>query len=146
MAKITTGSTFGLNTPETLICYSVAHGESEKEIFSTHYGVTSQSTPGERARARKKFRALCAKEAFQECYRAIVKQETQGLYSMALKRLGEQLEMDAKDPKFMWVVNKAATDIIGRYHDAIMGGDKSEVTIRVEGMPLLGKPEDMDGG
>lgn len=143
MAKITNGHSFGLTVQETLICYSLAYGESESEILRLHYNVNDTTPSYEKGKKRRLFNKLREKPQFQECYRAIVKQATQGLYSTALQKLGKQLELDPKDPKTMWVVNKAANDVINRYHDAIMGSDSKDVTVHIEGMPKLGKPEDM---
>jgi hypothetical protein len=144
MAKITTGSSFGLNIPETTVCRMYAAGKTVDEILYYHYGIDGASTPSAKAKARKALRKLMEKPGFEECFRAIVRQETQGLYAQSIKQLGEQVAMSATDPKRGWLVNKAANDIINKYHDTVMGVNSNEVLVKVEGMPTLGKPEDAE--
>jgi hypothetical protein len=68
-----------------------------------------------------------------------------GLYSRSLQVLDKQLDLDPKSAKEGWLANKAANDIINKYHDSVMGVNSNEVVVRVEGMPTLGKPEDAEG-
>lgn len=145
MARITNGHSFGLNIKETMICRALAYGKPEEDILYLHYGIDGASTPSARQKAKKAMHKLMDRPEFQECFRAIVRQETQGLYAQSLQQLGKQIKMDAANVKEGWLVNKAANDIINRYHDTVMGTNSNEVVVRVEGMPTLGTPEDADG-
>jgi hypothetical protein len=145
MAKVTNGHSFGLNVKEALICTSDAYGEKEEEILRVHYGITSASTPTEKRLASTRFHKLRGKPGYADCYRSIVNREMLGLYSQSLKVLGQQLEIDPKSKDQGWLANKAANDIINKYHDSVMGVNSNEVVVKVEGMPMLGKPEDADG-
>ena len=146
MARITTGRKFGLNIKETMVCRALAYGKPEEDILYLHYGITGASTPQARQKAKKELHKLMDRTEFQECFRAIVRQETQGLYAQSLQQLGKQIQMEATSVKEGWLVNKAANDIINRYHDAVMDVNSNEVVVRVEGMPTLGTPEDADEG
>lgn len=146
MAKISSGSTFGLKIKETSICRMYAYGKPEDEILYYYYGIDGASTPKARAKAKKELHKLMDRTEFKECFRAIVRQETQGLYAQSLQQLSAQIKMKADSVKEGWLVNKAANDIINRYHDAVMDVNSNEVVVRVEGMPTLGTPKDAEGG
>jgi hypothetical protein len=145
MAKVTNGHSFGLNVKEALICTLDAYGTKEEEILRVHYGITSASTPTEKRLASTKFHKLRAKPGYADCYRSIVNREMLGLYSRSLQVLDKQLDLDPKSAKEGWLANKAANDVINKYHDTVMGVNSNEVVVRVEGMPTLGKPEDAEG-
>lgn len=144
MAKVTNGHSFGLNVKEALICTLDAYGTKEEEILRVHYGITSASTPTEKRLASTKFHKLRGKPGYADCYRSIVNREMLGLYSRSLQVLDKQLDLDPKSAKEGWLANKAANDVINKYHDTVMGVNSNEVVVRVEGMPTLGKPEDAD--
>ena len=145
MAKVTNGHSFGLNVKETLICYDDAYGKKEDEIMRLHYGILETSTPTEKRLAKLKFHKLRDKPGYADCYRSIVKREAIGLFSRANKVLSEQLDIDPKSKDQGWLANKAANDVINKYHDTVMGVNSNEVVVKVEGMPKLGKPEDAEG-
>jgi hypothetical protein len=145
MAKVTNGHSFGLNVKEALICTLDAYGTKEEEILRVHYGITSASTPTEKRLASTKFHKLRGKPGYADCYRSIVNREMLGLYSRSLQVLDKQLDLDPKSAKDGWLANKAANDVINNYHDTVMGVNSNEVVVRVEGMPMLGKPEDAAG-
>lgn len=145
MAKISNGHTFGLNIKEAMICRMLALGKPEEEILYYHYGIDGASPPSAKGKATRALHKLMDRPEFQECYRAIVRQEVQGLYAQALQQLGKQIKMDAANVKEGWLVNKSSNDILNRYHDTVMGTNSNEVIVKVEGMPVLGTPEDADG-
>lgn len=145
MAKVTNGHSFGLNVKEALICTLDAYGTKEEEILRVHYGITETSTPTEKRLASTKFHKLRGKPGYADCYRSIVNREMLGLYSRSLQVLDKQLDLDPKSAKEGWLANKAANDVINKYHDTVMGVNSNEVVVKVEGMPTLGKPEDADG-
>ncbi len=144
MARISNGHSFGLNIKETMICRMWALGKPEDEILYYHYGIDGASSPSAKTKAKKALHKLMDRPEFQECLRAIVRQETQGLYAQSLQQLGTQVKMKADSVKEGWLVNKAANDIINRYHDTVMGVNSNEIVVKVEGMPTLGKPEDAE--
>lgn len=145
MAKVTNGHSFGLTVKEALICTLDAYGTKESEILRVHFGITEASTPTEKRLASTKFHKLRGKPGYADCYRSVVNRELLGLYSQSLKLLGEQLELDPKSKDQGWLANKAANDIINKYHDPVMGVNSNEVVVKVEGMPTLGTPEDGEG-
>ncbi len=139
MARISNGHSFGLNIKETAICRMYAYGKPIDEILYYHYGVDGASTPKAREKARKALKKLMDRPEFEECFRAIVRQETQGLYAQSLQKVAKQMRDDDG-----WLGNKAANDIMNRWHDSVMGVNSNEVVVRVEGMPTLGTPQDAE--
>ena len=142
MAKITTGYTFGLTAFSTEVCRLIAMGKTEDEVLFCKYGITPISTPQEKGKAKRQLHKLMNDPKFQECYRAIVKEIAWPAYGKATQKLVEQID-NGND----WLANKAANDVITRFHDALMGGEDKQIVVKVEGMPVLGTPpaEETDG-
>lgn len=144
MAKVTNGHSFGLTAPEAMICKAFAYGKTEKEIFQLFYHISDESTQKEKTAARRAFQKLRNKEGFDECYRAFIRECVQGLFAQGIKTLGDQINMDATDPKTGYMTQNAANLIMNRWYDSVMNVNSNEVVVRVEGMPVLGKPEDAE--
>ena len=103
MAKITTGSTFGLTARQTAMCRMMVMG-----------------TPG-----------------FAECYRAMIKEMAWPVYGEAIDIIRKQLNHSNG-----WLANKAANDLLNRFAPVVMGEDSKAITVKIEGMPELGTPND----
>lgn len=140
MAKISTGSTFGLSVPEGLACTMLAQGFTEEEVMMAlwHFDYKSASS-SERHTYRKKLHSIMRKPGFDECYKAYVKAAVYSPYGKAMNRIAKQI-----DSKNEWVANKASNDFLTRFGHHIDGTDGKEVVIRVEGGPILGAPETED--
>ena len=139
MARITTGYTFGITRTEALICREMFDGVPIDDIARMHYscrGADGQIDKTKLATARRKINALKHKPAFQECYRALVKELVMDNFGQAVKKLGLQID----DPNG-WLANKAINDYLTRFGPQIMGEDNKEIVVRVEGMPELGTPD-----
>ena len=135
MAKITTGSTFGLNARQAMACRLLAEGNSEEEVMAAFFHVTPASTYGEKQKARKTLHKWMREPGFQECFRAIVKEVAFTSFGPAVARIRKQV-----DDNNGWLANKAANDILTRFGPAVMGEESREVVVRVEGAPVLGAP------
>lgn len=80
------------------------------------------------------------KPEFLEAYRKLEQGMMMPRYSKAMKVFDRQLE--DSNP---WVAQGAAREIANRFGPQLMGQSETEVVVRVEGMPDLGTPEDMEG-
>lgn len=74
---------------------------------------------------------------FERCYKELCKQEAMPRYSKAMALFDAQIEH--KNP---WVAQGAARELANRYGSAIMGEEQNTVTVRIEGAPELGEPEE----
>ena len=76
-------------------------------------------------------------DEFDRCYKEMCKQEALPRYSRAMALFDKQ--MDNKNP---WVAQGAARELANRYGPTIMGEEQNTVTVRVEGMPEMGTPDE----
>ena len=138
MAKISTGSSFGLSVPEALACQLLAQGATEADVMMAiwKFDYKAASTK-DRHTYTKKLHAILRKPEFAECYKSIVKAAVYSPYGKAMNRIANQI-----DSKNEWVANKAANDFLTRFGHHIDGTDGKEVVIRVEGAPVLGSPKE----
>lgn len=138
MAKITNGSSFGLNVKEALACTMLAQGSTEADVMMAIWNFDyKNASSGERHTYTKKLHSIMRKPEFAECYKAHVRNSVYSPYGKAMNRLANQI-----DSKNEWVANKAANDFLTRFGHHIDGTDGKEVVIRVEGAPVLGSPKE----
>lgn len=135
MAKVTTGSSFGLNVKQAQACRMLAEGAEDKDIMQIIFGVTKDSTFGEKQKARKTLNKWMQLPGFADCYRAIVKEYAYPTYGRAVARITKQI-----DDSNGWLANKAANDVLTRFGPVVMGDESREIKLVVEGAPFLGAP------
>ena len=63
------------------------------------------------------------------------------MMSEALRRIRTQMQKDDQ-----WLGNKAANDLLAFGKSRIFGEEDRAVTVKVEGMPELGSPDDGESG
>jgi hypothetical protein len=140
MAKITTGSTFGLSRTETEICKAIFYGEkTTEEIAKTYFKVRDANGNIDMAKvasAKRKIGYIKRKPQFQECYAALVREEAFDDYGRAMRKLASHVN----DPN-PWVSMNAATNVLSRNEKYVMGEESNEITVRIEGAPDLGTPD-----
>ena len=136
MAKATTGSTFGINGDQVWAAQMMAAGHGEDDVLKAVFGINSDSTPGEKASARRKLHQWMDNKGFAECYKSEVKRLYTPIYSKALAKIAEQI-----DSNLPWLANKAANDILTRV-PTLIGDDDNTIRVQIEGMPELGTPDE----
>ena len=72
-----------------------------------------------------------------------IKRSTATMVARAVNKLSEQLDSKAGNG---FLAQNAANMILTRFGSAALGEDKQEITVRVEGMPVMGMPEASDDG
>lgn len=149
--KITTGYSFGLTIKEATAARMLAEGKDldytavtvwcDGDIRLLKQMKTDKEALKKVNRARAQLRKWMKDDRFQECYRAIIKEVVWPTYAEALYTIKSQLGNENG-----WLANKAANDIMGRFHDSVMGKDESEntVVIKLDGAPELGAPKPSD--
>lgn len=141
MAKITTGSTFGLTARQTAMCRMMVMGKPEPEILHLTYDidVNDTSAAGRKAlsKARRDMQMVMETPGFAECYRAMIKEMAWPVYGEAIDIIRKQLNHSNG-----WLANKAANDLLNRFAPVVMGEDSKAITVKIEGMPELGTPND----
>ncbi len=139
MAKITTGYSFGLNAKQAQAARLMAEGKTTGEIVLILYGVTRESDRLAYDRGCRTLRKWQAAPGFADCYRAIVREIAMPSYGRALNRIDKQID----DPN-PWIAQGAAREVLTRFGPAIMGEDDKSITVKVEGMPVLGVPGEQE--
>lgn len=87
-------------------------------------------------RAKAKLREWQRHPVFQDHYRQIIRSVMFPAYSRAVNRLNTQID----DPN-QWIAQGAAREVITRFGPDLMGQSDTTITIKVEGMPELGVPD-----
>lgn len=139
MAKITTGSTFGVTTAQLQAVQMRADGFSIDRIAMALFDVRDSTgggaDPNKLRKAKEKIRKWWKDPKVIEMYKAILTEYLGDLTGAAVKKLGEQL-----DNKNGWLANKAANDILSRTN--VFADEDKKVVVKVEGMPVIGVPDE----
>lgn len=88
-------------------------------------------------KAYQKILSWAKEEEFDRCYKELCKQEALPRYSRAMALFDSQ--MGNKNP---WVAQGAARELANRYGPTIMGEEQNTITVKVEGMPEMGTPDE----
>lgn len=139
MGKITTGYTYGCTRQQVTAAQMIADGHTLDDIIMVLWGVSKQSDRATYERGYRKLKKWQADEAFQKLHSAILKESVMPLVGRAVNRIGKQID----DPN-PWVAQGAAREVLSRFGGGIMGEDDKSITIRVEGMPQIGTPDQDD--
>lgn len=139
MAKITTGSTFGLTKQQLQAVEMRAEGFTTKQIAMALFDVRdergAECDPKKLEKAIIKVRSWWNNPRAIELHRALLKEFLGDLAGRAIQKLGQQL-----DDKNGWLVNKAANDILSK--TGALGDDDKQIVVKVEGMPEIGVPDE----
>lgn len=88
---------------------------------------------------KQRLQRLRKDEKFMEYYRSILTEWSVHYTGPALNKLAEQINSSEG-----WLANKAANDVLQRSMPTIMGNEANTITVKVEGMPELGSPDQED--
>ena len=143
MAKITTGYTFGITKQQLQVAELLAEGVKPNEIARICFDIRAEDgvsvDEAKEAKARAKVRRWMRDPKVQEAYRALLREFIVPEFARAAAKLASQID----DPNG-WLANKAANDIITRFDAAVMGAEDREITVKVEGMPKMGTPDEAE--
>ena len=112
--------------------------EIAKKLFPV-YDENGEVIEGKLRNAQNKISMWCGEPVFQEYIRRLVRQEAIPRYSKAMSLLDKQLS-DGN----AWVAQGAARELINQVSTMVLGEEKQEVVVRVEGAPAMGEPDDDD--
>lgn len=128
-----------LTKTQALACSLMAEGYSENDIVIAIFGMTKEEDKEGFLKKRALIRRWSKDPKFTELYKETIRAIAMPSYGKALRKMNEQV--DHENP---FVAQNAARDILTRYNSALFGEDKSDLVIRIEGMPDLGTPDDND--
>lgn len=140
MAKITTGSTFGITRQQLQAVQLMTEGKTLDEIAlvcfdcRTEDGATTDEAKLRKAKA--KLAAWRRSEKVQAAYKALLLEGMMPAIAQAANKLVQQIS----DPQG-WLANKAANDVLTRFMPALFDEESNTITVKVEGMPELGVPD-----
>lgn len=121
-------------------------GCSDDEIIKLLWPFYPEDHPNlDREAALKKHNASCRgklnrlrkDKKFLEYYQSLITEWSVHSVGRALTKLSSQIDSDQP-----WLANKAANDVLTRGIKLVGLDDENTITVRVEGMPELGEPED----
>lgn len=140
MAKITTGSTFGITRQQFQAVQLMAEGKTLDEIAVICFDCRAEDGVSLDRQKQRKYReklvAWRRSEKVQAAYKALLLEGMMPAIAQAAQKLVEQI----RDPQG-WLANKAANDVLTRFMPQLFHEDSSTITVKVEGMPELGVPD-----
>lgn len=126
---------YRMNGKQHIAAAMEAQGKSDDEILLVCFGEAENAVAKNRQKRQlKKWREL---DEYQDAYRRTVRAIAGAVYGKALAKISEQIDSD--NP---WVAQNAAREILSRYGDILMGKEDKSITVKIDGMPTLGTPED----
>ena len=142
MAKYSTGYTLGIKANQMQAMRLLAQGKDEKFIRLILWGdaATDEEEAAHSFRYTKRLRAWLRDPKCQEAYRAVVREIAMPTYGKAMGVMAHQLDSPNE-----WVAQGAAREVLTRFGPAVLGDDDREITVRVEGLPVMGVPTIDDG-
>lgn len=140
MAKITTGSTFGITKQQLLAVQLMADGHSLDDIAICVFDCRDEkgvyNDPAKVRKAKAKLVQWRRSEKVQAAYKALLLEGMMPAIAQAANKLVQQIS----DPQ-AWLANKAANDVLTRFMPQLFQSDSNTIVVKVEGMPQLGTPE-----
>ena len=126
---------YRMNGKQHIAAAMEAQGKSDDEILLVCFGEAKNAVEKNRQKRQlKKWREL---DEYQDAYRRTVRAIAGSVYGKALAKISEQIDSD--NP---WVAQNAAREILSRYGEILMGKEDKSITVKIDGMPTLGTPED----
>lgn len=110
----------------------VALGEATPAVIASEYGCDVSSV-----------RRWLRDDEVRQIMADTIKRSTATMVARAVHKLNEQLDSKAGNG---FLAQNAANMILTRFGPAALGEDKQEITVRVEGMPVMGMPDASDDG
>ena len=125
-----------MSARQILICEAVFQGKSNDWIYKNIFFVKDGD---DRARKNASSQLSAAKRnpKFIEYYNSMVTEFRVHNYGKAMHKLSELVD----DPN-PWVAIQASNSMLNHTEKAVVGEEEKTITIKVEGMPALGTPEE----
>lgn len=118
-----------------------AQGRSRPEILKEVFNLDIETASEKQVRnADNRMSAWKKHPEYERVWKDEIRGVLFGFTGDAVRVIGGQLNRS----DLPWLQNKAANDILNYGKQQIFGNDENEVTIKIEGMPELGCP-DQDG-
>lgn len=131
---------FRMKKKHMLAARMLADGHSMQAIASVLWNVTTPEGGTDKkklASALSQLRTWRLQPEFKELYRETLREMTEPACGRAVKRITEQIDDD--NP---WIAQNAAREALTRFLPIVMGEDDKTITVKIEGMPELGTPEE----
>ena len=117
-----------------------ARGEDHASVLEKVFGLGADSTKEERHAAECKMSRWRAREDTKAIWDDEVRNVIRQCIPRAVSRISQQI-----DSKEGWLANKAANDVVNLAKTtSVFQADDKAVTVKIEGMPEIGSPDDDD--
>lgn len=110
---------------------------SQAEIMQEIFGLGPDADPKEENKARQQ----CWRWRQHPSFDDLFEQEIRNILRIAGSEAVKVLVSQMKDKDQPWLQNKAANDVMNHRKQLVYGDDEKQITVKVEGMPELGIPD-----
>jgi hypothetical protein len=127
-----------MNAKIELFIRMEARGEDHEDILHQIFGITPESTKDERHAAQEMMHRWRHRPDAKAIWDDEIRQVIQRCIPRAVQRISKQI-----DSKEGWLANKAANDVVNLAKTtSVFQGDDKALTVKIEGMPDIGSPDD----
>ena len=116
-----------------------ANGITSREIIFELWGMKEEDDPKAYHNLECKLSDWRKHPKYEETWRDEVRKQDFGDYSLARKTLRRSMKADDQ-----WLAMQSAVNVLNNSGKRIFGAEENAVTVRIEGLPDIGSPDDQD--
>ena len=116
-----------------------ANGFTSREIIFELWGMKEEDDPKAYHNAECRISDWRKHPKYEEVWRDEVRKQDFGDYSLARKTLRRSMKADDQ-----WLAMQSAVNVLNNSGKRIFGVEENAVTVRIEGLPDIGSPEQDD--
>lgn len=116
-----------------------ANGITSREIIFELWGMKEEDDPKAYHNMECRLSDWRKHPKYEETWRDEVRKQDFGDYSLARKTLRRSMKDDDK-----WLAMQSAVNVLNNSGKRIFGAEENAVTVRIEGLPDIGSPDDQD--
>lgn len=116
-----------------------ANGITSREIIFELWGMKEEDDPKAYHNMECRLSDWRKHPKYEETWRDEVRKQDFGDYSLARKTLRRSMKADDQ-----WLAMQSAVNVLNNSGKRIFGAEENAVTVRIEGLPDIGSPDDQD--
>ena len=116
-----------------------ANGITSREIIFELWGMKEEDDPKAYHNMECRLSDWRKHPKYEEVWRDEVRKQDFGDYSLARKTLRRSMKADDQ-----WLAMQSAVNVLNNSGKRIFGAEENAVTVRIEGLPDIGSPDDQN--
>ena len=116
-----------------------ANGITSREIIFELWGLKEEDDPKAYHNMECRLSDWRKHPKYEEVWRDEVRKQDFGDYSLARKTLRRSMKADDQ-----WLAMQSAVNVLNNSGKRIFGAEENAVTVRIEGLPDIGSPDDQN--